>query len=71
MGKKSGSGMNIQDHFSESLEKASRAKNTSVFDVDLDTGSGIFLTLGPGSRMDNPGSATPAHQSERLNPSPH
>jgi hypothetical protein len=40
MGKKSGTGMNILDHFSESLE--------TIFRVYADPVSGIFLTRDPG-----------------------
>jgi hypothetical protein len=43
MGKKSGSGMNISDHFSQSLETIFGLK---LFDAD--PGSGIFLTQDPG-----------------------
>jgi hypothetical protein len=46
---KSGSGMNISDYLSESLETGFWVKNT--FNVDL--GSGIFLTRNPGWK--NPG----------------
>ncbi len=42
--------MNIPYNFSESLEKAFRAKN------DADPGSGIFLALDPGSGMEKFGS---------------
>jgi len=56
-----GSEMNVLDHFSESLETIFWLKNTSI----LKCGSGIFLTLDPGSGMEkiqirdkNPGSAT-------------
>jgi hypothetical protein len=41
-----GSGMNISDHISESLEKIFWDKILKFFDADL--GSGIFLTLVPG-----------------------
>jgi hypothetical protein len=52
MGKKSrfGSGMNIPDHISESLETIFWAKILEFFDTDADPG--IFLTLDPGSRME-------------------
>ncbi len=53
--------MNVLDHFSESLETIFWLKNMSI----LKCGSGIFLTLDPGSGMEkiqirdkNPGSAT-------------
>jgi hypothetical protein len=46
MGKKSGSGMNISDHFSESAEKVFLVKNLIFFYVDPDPGT---LTLDPGS----------------------
>jgi hypothetical protein len=58
MGKKqdpnpgSGSGMNIPDHISESLETIFWVKNTLIFYADQDPGSGIFLTLDPGSGME-------------------
>jgi hypothetical protein len=51
-GKKSGSGMNIPDNFSESLETVSRVKILKFFDVDLDPGSGIFATLNSGSGIE-------------------
>ncbi len=54
MVKKSRSGMNILYHFSESLEKALRAKKLKFYDVD--PGSGIFLALDPGSGMEKFGS---------------
>jgi hypothetical protein len=53
MGKKSrsGSGMNILEHISESLETIFWFKNTSsIFDVDPDPEFGIFFTLDPGMR---------------------
>jgi hypothetical protein len=34
MGKKSGSGMNIPDHFAESLETVFRVKNTLILYAD-------------------------------------
>jgi hypothetical protein len=43
---RSGSGMNIQDHISASLETIFWAKILEFFDVDADPG--IFLTLDPG-----------------------
>jgi hypothetical protein len=46
----SGSWMNIPDHISESLEKIFGVKHIKFFDADPDPGSGIFLTLDPGSR---------------------
>jgi hypothetical protein len=50
MGKKSRSGsrMNIPDHFSESLETIFGLKILKLFNADLDPVSGIFLTLDPG-----------------------
>jgi hypothetical protein len=58
MGKKSGSGMNIPDHISESLETIFLVKNTLMyfFDADPDPGSEIFETLDPGWKNSNPGS---------------
>jgi hypothetical protein len=41
MGKKSGSGMNISDHFSKSLETVFVVKMPEFFDADPDPGSGI------------------------------
>ena len=38
---------------SQSLETVFRAKNIKFFDADPDPGSGIFLTLDPGSEMEN------------------
>ncbi len=52
-GKKFGSVMSISDHISESLETIFWVK---LFDADPDPGSGIFLTLDPGSRMEKFGS---------------
>jgi hypothetical protein len=48
MGKKSkfGSGMNIPNHISESLETNFWVKILKIFDADPDPG--IFLTLDPG-----------------------
>jgi hypothetical protein len=44
----SGSGMNIPDNFSESLETVFRVKRyLNSFDADPDPGSEIFLTLDP------------------------
>jgi hypothetical protein len=56
MGKKSksGSGLNIPDHNSESLVTVFGLKLLTFFDVD--PGSGIFLTLDPGWRNSDPGS---------------
>ncbi len=45
MEKKSGSGMNIPDNFSKSLETVFRAKNSKIlqfFHTDPDPGSEIF-----------------------------
>jgi hypothetical protein len=61
MGKKSrsGSGMNIPDHISESLEIIFWVKILKFFDAD--PGSGIFLTLDPGPGIEknlDPGSTT-------------
>jgi hypothetical protein len=52
MGKKSGSGMNVPDHSSESSE-IFRAKKLKF--LDADPGSGIFLTLDPGWKNLDPG----------------
>jgi hypothetical protein len=51
-----GSGMNIPDYFSESLETVFRAKNThrTFFDADPVPGSEIFLSgmeIGSGIRV--------------------
>jgi hypothetical protein len=58
MGKtsRSGSGMNILDHISESLETIFEVKILQSFDADADPG--IFLNLDPGSwiRMEKFGS---------------
>jgi hypothetical protein len=53
MGEKSrsGTGTNIPDHISESLEKFVGLKILKFFDVDPDPGSGIFLTLDPGWKI--------------------
>jgi hypothetical protein len=45
---RSGSGMNIPDHVSDSLETISWIKILKFFDADPDQGSGIFLILDPG-----------------------
>jgi hypothetical protein len=49
-----GSGMNIPDHSSESLETFLGLKILKFFYSDPDPGSGIFLTLDPVSGMENP-----------------
>jgi hypothetical protein len=43
----SGSGMNIPDHISESLETIFRVKILKFFDADADPNPGKFLTLDP------------------------
>ncbi len=43
-----GSGMNIPDHISESLETIFGLKILKFFDVDPDPGSGVFLTPASG-----------------------
>jgi hypothetical protein len=50
----SGSGMNILDHISESLESIFRVKTLKFFDADVDPDRdpGIFWTLDPGSGME-------------------
>ncbi len=45
---RSGSGMNIPDHISVSLETIFGFKILKLFDVDPNPGSGIFLTRDPG-----------------------
>ncbi len=50
-----GSGMNIADHFSKSLETFLGLKILKFFDADADPGSGIFLTLDPGWKNSDPG----------------
>ncbi len=50
----SGSGMNIQDNFSEGLETVFRVKNTSIFDAVADPGFEIFLIMDPGSGKNIP-----------------
>jgi hypothetical protein len=54
-GRKSESGMNIPDHFSEGLETGFRVKILKFFEADPDPGSGIFLTLDPGWKNSDPG----------------
>ncbi len=49
---KSGSGMNMPDHLSESLETIFMVNNTFVLDADLDRGPGTFLSLDPGSAIE-------------------
>ncbi len=51
MGKDPGSGMNISDDVTESLENFFGVKILKFFDADPDPGSEIFLTLDP-SRME-------------------
>jgi hypothetical protein len=48
---RSGSGINITDHISGSLETFVFVKIFKFFDADADPGSGIFLTLDPESGM--------------------
>jgi hypothetical protein len=45
------SGINIPDHFSESLETVFWVKILQFFDADPDPVSGILSTLDPGSGM--------------------
>jgi hypothetical protein len=49
-----GSGMNIPDHISESLETILLVKILKFFKADTDLGSAIFLTLNPESRINIP-----------------
>jgi hypothetical protein len=51
MEKKSGSGMNIPDHFSESLEADFGFKIHKFFDADLDPGSGTMSFVNPASEI--------------------
>jgi hypothetical protein len=51
-GPRSGSGMNIPDHISESSEIIFWDRILKFFYADPDPGSGIFVTL-PGSGMEN------------------
>jgi len=53
---RSGSGMKIPDHISESLETILCVKILKFFDADADPDPGIFLTLDPGSRIKKFGS---------------
>jgi len=55
-GKKSGSGMNIPDHFSESLETVFRVENTR--NLWCGSGSGIWNIFDTGSGMEKFGSVT-------------
>jgi hypothetical protein len=56
MGKKSGPGMTIPYHFSESLDKQFlRRKILEFFYADPDPGSGIFLTLDEKMWIKDPG----------------
>jgi hypothetical protein len=50
-----GSGMNIPDHISESLETIFGLEMLKFFDADPVPGSGIFLTLDLGWKTSNPG----------------
>jgi hypothetical protein len=65
MGKKSrsGSGMKIPDHISESLKTIFWVKKILKF-FDADPGSGIFLTLDPGWKNSDPGSGIPIPDSQ-------
>ncbi len=54
-GPRSGSGMNIPDHISESLETIFWDKILQFFDADPDLGSEIFVTLDPGWKIFGPG----------------
>ncbi len=53
----SGSGVNIPDHISESLETVFGLKILKFFDADpgQDPGSGIFLIRDPGWKYSDPG----------------
>ncbi len=51
-----GSGKNIPDHISQSLETFFGLKIFKFFDTDANPGSGIFSTLDPGSGMEKFGS---------------
>jgi hypothetical protein len=54
---RSGSGINIPDHISESFETIFWVKKIlKFFDADPNPGSGIFLTLDPGWKNSHPGS---------------
>jgi hypothetical protein len=53
---RSGSGINIPDPISESLEIIFCVKIHNFFDADPDPGSGIFLTVDPGWKNSDPGS---------------
>jgi hypothetical protein len=54
--------MNIPDHISESLEIILWVKMLTLFDAD--PGSGIFLTLSPGSGMEKLGSGINIQESK-------
>jgi hypothetical protein len=47
-----GSGINIPDHIFESLVKILGLNLVKFSDADMDPGSGIFLTVNPGSRRE-------------------
>jgi hypothetical protein len=51
--------MNNPDHISKSFETIFLGKILKFFDADSDLGSGIFLTLDPGSGMEKIGSKNP------------
>jgi hypothetical protein len=53
---KIGSGMNIRHHISEELRNTMWDEILKFFNADPDRGSGIFLTLDPGSGMEKFGS---------------
>jgi hypothetical protein len=50
----SGSGMNIPDHISESLETIFWVKTLELFDEDPDPGTRVCLTLDPGWKNSDP-----------------
>jgi hypothetical protein len=61
---RSGSGMNMPDHISESLKVIFLGETLTFFDADLDPG--IFLTRNPGSGMENIRIQGPQHWSHRV-----
>ncbi len=56
MGEKTGSGMNIQDHFPESLRQFLGLKILKFFHADPDPKFGILFNLDPGWKNSDPGS---------------
>ncbi len=68
-----GSGINIQDHFSENLVSIFLVKNASIlfYVANPDPGSSAFLTLDPGSGMEKLDYGIGDKHNFFLDPHPH